>query len=68
MPHTSCYLLVFSTMPLSAPTPGPVDNPQDAAFLAAFKYAQRNVFMSVLSTSSAIVRVRLTRRGRFGDF
>lgn len=33
----------------AAPTPGPVDNPQGAAFLAGFKYAKNKVFMYVKS-------------------
>lgn len=44
-PHDPVPMAMVNRKPRGTPTPGPVDNPQGAAFLAGFKYAKNKIFM-----------------------
>jgi phosphatidylserine/phosphatidylglycerophosphate/cardiolipin synthase-like enzyme len=44
-PHDPVPMAMVNRKPRGTPSPGPVDNPQGAAFLAGFKYATNKIFI-----------------------
>ncbi|KAF8312473.1 hypothetical protein DL93DRAFT_2059854 [Clavulina sp. PMI_390] len=53
--HEPVPMVLVNRKPRGTPTPGPVDNPQGAAFLAGFKYAQKSVFIQSPTLNAAPV-------------